>query len=86
MQILTICHLIHLILPVNRHINSNDPFFTCNRGHLQYVHTSSDPSYGASSSRPDGTPSGLPNGTPYGTSYGTPVQMEFVLIVMDVYP
>jgi hypothetical protein len=84
MQILTSFHLIHLILPVKKHINSNDPFFTCHRGHLQHVHTSSDPSYGALSSCPYGTPSSLANDTPYGTSYGTPVQMEFVQIVMDV--
>jgi len=60
--------------------------FTCNHGHLQYVHTSSDPSYDAPSGCPDGTPYGLPNGPQYGTSYGTLVQMEIIHIVMDVYP
>jgi hypothetical protein len=60
--------------------------FSYNHGHLQYVHSSFDPSYGSSSIHPDDTPSSLPNDTLYGTSYGTPMQMEIILIVMDVYP
>jgi hypothetical protein len=58
-------------IPFNPSHNTNeqsDQFkgsvFTCNRGHLN---SSSDSSYGASSSHPHGTPYGLPNGTPYGT-------------------